>query len=133
MLADFLEVDPQYEKATEEFLHDELEYVVVRDWAEAERGIELMRGESERARDISGGSAGRDGAEPADACRSPGREAGVLTKLTDALRFTNGLTKSALASAAAHCAIVMWRRIAAVAQQLAVRVSALLVPCAATA
>ena len=26
----FLEVDPQYEKATEEFLHDELEYVVVR-------------------------------------------------------------------------------------------------------
>ena len=43
MLADFLEVDPQVEKATEEFLHDELEYVVVRDWADAERGIELMR------------------------------------------------------------------------------------------
>ncbi len=43
VLADFLEVDPQFEKATEEFLHDELEYVVVRDWENAERGIELMR------------------------------------------------------------------------------------------
>ena len=31
VLADFLEVDSQFEKATEEFLHDELEYVVVRD------------------------------------------------------------------------------------------------------
>ena len=37
VLADFVEVDPQYEKATEEFLHEELEYVVVRDWADAER------------------------------------------------------------------------------------------------
>ena len=32
VLADFLEVDPQFEKATEEFLHDELEFVVVRNW-----------------------------------------------------------------------------------------------------
>ncbi len=45
VLADFLEVDPQLEKATEEFLHDELEYVVVRDWSEAEQGIQLMRGD----------------------------------------------------------------------------------------
>ncbi len=45
VLADFLEVDPQYEKAAEEFLHDELEYVVVNNWSEGERGIELMRGD----------------------------------------------------------------------------------------
>ncbi len=45
MLADFVEVDPAYEKATEEFLHEELEYVVVKDWSEAERGIDLMRTE----------------------------------------------------------------------------------------
>ncbi len=38
VLADFLEVDPQLEKATEEFLHEELEYVVVHDWAEASAG-----------------------------------------------------------------------------------------------
>ena len=43
VLADFVEVDPAYEKAAEEFLHDELEYVVVHDWEEAERGIDLMR------------------------------------------------------------------------------------------
>ncbi len=45
VLADFLEVDPKIESAVEEFLHEELEFVVVREWAEAERGIELMRGE----------------------------------------------------------------------------------------
>ena len=45
VLADFLEVDPQFEKATEEFLHDELEFVVVKNWDDAERGVELMRGE----------------------------------------------------------------------------------------
>ena len=45
VLADFLEVDAQYEKATEEFLHDELEFVVVRSWEDAERGVELIRSE----------------------------------------------------------------------------------------
>src|SRR6185437_14075532 len=36
VLADFIEVDPAWERAAEEFLHDELEYVVVKDWGEAE-------------------------------------------------------------------------------------------------
>jgi chromosome segregation protein len=35
VLADFVEVDPQFEKPAEEFLHDELEYVVVENWAQA--------------------------------------------------------------------------------------------------
>ena len=43
MLADFVEVEPAYEKATEDFLHEELEYVVVQNWSEAERGIDIMR------------------------------------------------------------------------------------------
>src|SRR5439155_2537551 len=47
VLADFVEVDPTYEKATEEFLHDELEYVVARNWEEAERGIDWMRADIE--------------------------------------------------------------------------------------
>jgi chromosome segregation protein len=48
VLADFVEViDPAWEKACETFLHEELEYVVVSDWAEAERGVELMRAESD--------------------------------------------------------------------------------------
>src|SRR5262249_9032744 len=36
LLADFMDVDPAYERAAEEFLHDELEYVVVEDWEQAE-------------------------------------------------------------------------------------------------
>ncbi|MBV9268384.1 MAG: AAA family ATPase, partial [Acidobacteriaceae bacterium] len=89
VLADFLEVDPQIEKATEEFLHDELEYVVVRHWTDAESGIELMRG------DVNGRAtflveAGAD--SPAHGFPAPNLEPGKLTPLTDSLRFTNGLT-----------------------------------------
>ena len=45
VLADFVEVDPQFEKPAEEFLHDELEYVVVQNWEQAERGLDFMRAE----------------------------------------------------------------------------------------
>ena len=89
VLADFLEVDPQYEKATEEFLHDELEYVVVRDWESAELGIDLMRN------DLNGRAtflveASPEGGAAADLPR-PEIEPGVLVKLTDTMRLTNGL------------------------------------------
>ncbi len=47
VLADFMEVDPAWERAAEEFLHDELEYVVVKDWSQAERSMQLLRGELE--------------------------------------------------------------------------------------
>src|SRR6185436_18665374 len=47
VLADFVEVDRAYEKAAEEFLHDELEYVVARNWDDAERGVDLMRADIE--------------------------------------------------------------------------------------
>lgn len=43
VLADYLEVDPAWEKAAEEFLHEELEYVLVDSWEQAERGLELVR------------------------------------------------------------------------------------------
>ena len=45
VLADFVEVDPQFEKPAEEFLHDELEYVVVENWPQAERGLDFLRAE----------------------------------------------------------------------------------------
>ena len=91
VLADFLEVDPQYEKATEEFLHEELEYVVVRNWAEADRGIELMRDElSGRATFLV--EASEEGGSRTSQFPAPSTEPGKLTKLTDTLRFTNGLT-----------------------------------------
>ena len=48
VLADFVEVtNPEWERASEEFLHEELEYVVVQDWQGAERGIEVLRAASD--------------------------------------------------------------------------------------
>ncbi|MBV8810389.1 MAG: chromosome segregation protein SMC [Acidobacteriaceae bacterium] len=95
VLADFLEVDPQLEKAIEEFLHDELEHVVVRDWAEAERGVELMR------RDLNGRAtflveqAGESGGSFAN-LPLPSTESGTLTPLGDSLKLTNGLSNLSL-------------------------------------
>src|SRR5579883_648263 len=91
VLADFLEVDPQIEKAAEEFLHDELEYVVVREWSDADRGIELMR------RDLNGRVTFlvEQGAE-ADSASENGRVfegAPGIRKLSEALRLTNGLSR----------------------------------------
>ena len=94
VLADFVEVDPTYEKAVEEFLHDELEYVVAPDWEQAERGIDLMRADIEGratflihpdAVAVSGPVAGSV-AEPAI-----GPETGIVARLSDCLRLVNGL------------------------------------------
>src|SRR5262249_5308619 len=43
VLADFLEVDGQYEGVVDEFLREELNYVVVKSWASAEEGMRLLR------------------------------------------------------------------------------------------
>ncbi|MGA8027899.1 MAG: chromosome segregation protein SMC, partial [Bryobacteraceae bacterium] len=117
VLADFLEVDPQLEKAAEEFLHDELEYVVVRDWADAERGIELMRA------DLNGRAtflveAGTEQSDaPAELAKLAAQQ-GITAKLTDALRFTNGLSTIPLQTLPriANCYIVADR---ALGQELA--------------
>jgi chromosome segregation protein len=94
VLADFLEVDPQLEKATEEFLHDELEYVVVRNWTEGERGVELMRGDLNGRGTFLVEDPGRD-ASSAETPQPPA-ESG-MTKLSDALRWTNGLSQLPIA------------------------------------
>ncbi|MDP2999594.1 MAG: chromosome segregation protein SMC [Bryobacterales bacterium] len=95
VLADFVEVDPAYEKAAEEFLHDELEYVVVRDWEEADRGISLLRSDldgratflvhPERGTEIPSGTV----VEPA-----MGPETGIVSRLSQLLKLTNGLTQA---------------------------------------
>ncbi len=87
VLADFIEVEPAYEKAAEDFLHEELEYVVVENWGEAERGIDLMR------TDMDGRATFLVHPEPGE--RQPeatglGEAEGVIGKLGDHLRFTNG-------------------------------------------
>jgi chromosome segregation protein len=85
VLADFIEVDPVWERAAEEFLHDELEYVVVQDWTQAEQSMNLLRGELEgRATFLVEGGAMAE--EPA---ASQGLD---LPRLSDLIRFTNGLS-----------------------------------------
>jgi chromosome segregation protein len=91
VLADFVEVDAAFEKATEEFLHDELEYVVVNGWSEAERGIDIMRSDLDgRATFLVHPEPGGMGAEEAG-IRG---EHGIAGKLSDHVRFTNGLTQA---------------------------------------
>jgi chromosome segregation protein len=43
VLADFLEVDDRYEHVVEDFLRDELNYVVVKSWDAASEGMRLLR------------------------------------------------------------------------------------------
>ncbi len=89
VLADFLEVDPQWEKAVEEFLHDELEYVVVRNWPDAERGIEVIRsGADGRATFLIEES---DAEQESRDLPRPATDGNALLPLTGILRLTNGL------------------------------------------
>lgn len=94
VLADFAEVEPQHEKAVEEFLHEELEFVVVRNWAEAERGIDLLRSDLDGRATFLVESFQNPTAERA---QKPGPSGeGIVAALGDALRFTNGLSKAPL-------------------------------------
>jgi chromosome segregation protein len=90
VLADYVEVDPQFEKPAEEFLHDELEYVVVESWQQAERGLDFIRAEFDgRATFLVHPEPNGNGKvrlpEPAI-----GPETGIAARLSDSLRLTNG-------------------------------------------
>jgi chromosome segregation protein len=43
VLADFLEVEPRYESVVEDFLRDELNYIVVKSWNAVDEGLRLLR------------------------------------------------------------------------------------------
>ncbi len=43
VLADFLEVEPRYERVVEDFLRDELNYIVVKSWDAADEGLRILR------------------------------------------------------------------------------------------
>jgi chromosome segregation protein len=43
VLADFLEVEPRFEHVVEDFLRDELNYIVVKSWDAADEGLRLLR------------------------------------------------------------------------------------------
>ena len=116
VLADFVEVaDAAWERASEEFLHEELEYVVVTGWNEAERGVEVLRAESDgRATFLVHPEAGLRAPALPDLSREPG----VTGTLLDTLRLTNGFAGSpqGLLPRLARCFLVSDR---ATAQRLA--------------
>ncbi len=113
VLADFLEVDPQFEKAAEEFLHDELEYVVVRDWSQADRGIELMRTEVNGRATFLVEDTYESDAYSTELPR-PATQTGALSPLADALKLTNGLANLPLhlLPRISYCYIALDRSIA---------------------
>ena len=96
VLADYVEVDPQFEKPAEEFLHEELEYVVVESWNEASRGLDFIRGELDgRATFLvhpepNGHPQGHLPEPPI------GPETGISARLSEALRLTNGFRDRAV-------------------------------------
>src|SRR5439155_18526980 len=84
------------EKPAEEFLHEELEYVVVESWAQAERGLDFIRAELDgRATFLvhpeDNGSGQARLPEPAI-----GPETGITTRLSESLRLTNGFKDRAV-------------------------------------
>jgi chromosome segregation protein len=114
VLADFVEVtDPAWEKACETFLHDELEFVVVNAWNEAERGVELMYAESD------GRATFLVHPEPDWAGQTVPLPEAATGRLSDTLRLTNGLAAAPqdLLPRLARCFLVSDH---ASAQQLAV-------------
>jgi chromosome segregation protein len=96
VMADYVDVDPQFEKPAEEFLHEELEYVVVDNWQQAERGLDFIRAELDgRATFLVHPEPSRNGhrhlPEPAI-----GPETGIAARLSDSLRLTNGFRDRAV-------------------------------------
>ncbi len=117
VLADFIEVDSAYEKAAEDFLHEELEYVVVKNWNDAERGINIMR------TDLDGRATFLVHPEPDDRLTARDElvnEEGIQGRLSDHIRFTNGFSfvPGHLLHRLGRCYLAKDR---AIAQRLAIR------------
>ncbi|OFW05331.1 MAG: chromosome segregation protein SMC [Acidobacteria bacterium RIFCSPLOWO2_12_FULL_59_11] len=98
VLADFVEVDPAYEHVVEEFLKEELDFIVVRDWEAASEGVRLLKSKvpgratfllhSGMASPANGGGNGH--------AHIPGEPLpGTLESLESRLRFTNGFSTTA--------------------------------------
>ena len=95
VLADFTEVDSAYEKPVEEFLHDELEYVVVESWAQADRGLDFLRTELDGRATFMVHPDKNGHGKPHLPEPAIGPETGIVARLSDAVRLTNGLTDRA--------------------------------------
>ena len=90
-LADFLEVDEAHAQAVDEFLREELSYIVVKSWDAAEEGIRLLKSDvAGRATFlVEAESHGDGGAE-----RTTRVEAEGVRPLTEVVKVMNGFGRS---------------------------------------
>ena len=90
-LADFLEVDGQYEGVVDEFLRDELNYVVVKSWDAADAGVRMLES------DVAGRATflvhGEGGSREQGTGNSAAAPEGVVA-LKDCVRVLNGFGRS---------------------------------------
>jgi chromosome segregation protein len=89
-LADFLEVSGEHEGVVDEFLREELNYVVVENWGAAEEGVRLLKAGDGRATFLIHADAqGMLFDENAGNVTEPG-----ITPLRDAIKVLNGFGRS---------------------------------------
>jgi chromosome segregation protein len=89
-LADFLEVDGAYEQVVDEFLRDELNYIVVKSWDAADEGIRLLKSDvAGRATFLVEGAGFEAGRERVS---RPSHEG--VKPLTECVRVLNGFGRS---------------------------------------
>ena len=96
VLADFLEVDDQYEGVIDDFFRDELNYIVVKSWNAAEEGMRLLKTDVDgRATFLvhpNDAQAKFSFVLDENAQRHPGRDS--IVPLTRCIRVLNGFGKS---------------------------------------
>ena len=89
-LADFLEVSGAHEGVVDEFLREELNYVVVESWVAAEQGVKLLKsGVDGRATFLIHPDAAASTVESQEAITAPG-----VTPLRDSIKVLNGFGRS---------------------------------------
>jgi chromosome segregation protein len=89
-LADFLEVDGAYEQVVDEFLREELNYIVVKDWEAADEGIRLLKSEvAGRATFLVEAGVALEGRDSAIVLGVEG-----VRPLTECVRVLNGFGRS---------------------------------------
>jgi chromosome segregation protein len=95
-LADFLEVDGKYESIVDEFLRDELNYIVVKSWDAADDGIRLLQSDvAGRATFLIHSEHTTEAGDPPSATASSSPKVGSdAVPLRDCIRVLNGFGNS---------------------------------------
>ena len=94
-LADFLEVDDQYGAVVDEFLREELNYIVVKSWDAADRGIGMLKGNVDgRATFLVHEDNPQAGFPFAAGMESRAQNVGRVQPLKNCIRVLNGFGRS---------------------------------------